>query len=209
MPVKGYPSCAARVALLAIALPFAAHAQVPTEESAFTAPIVDNRETPWVEVQADKYAWQSSGVLAQQGDTYLVTATGQWKVAPVCSPSGPEGRGIYSLTCWDIGGQILPGYSHGALIGRLGRNGQPFYVGANYRFTAQSTDLLYFMMNDNPLWFGDNSGSMKVVVNLISRAPQQQPAPVLMQPVIPVVPVMPVQPGQVLRGGGGGGRAPQ
>ena len=189
---------------LVFALPFAAHAQIPHEESAFTSPIVDNRDTPWVEVQANKYAWQSSGVLLQSGDTYLLTASGKWQLGGLCPSTGADGAGAYNLTCWDIGGQVLPGYSHAALIGKVGRDGAPFYIGANHRLTAQTTDVLYLMANDNPAWFWDNTGSLKAVVNLISRAPPQQQA----VPVMPVMPVLP-QPGQVLRGGGGGGRAPQ
>ena len=207
--MKQRPSLATLVATLFLVAPAVAMAQIPHEESGFTSPIVDNRDTPWVDVLANKYAWQSSGVLVQEGDTYLITASGKWQVAGSCPLVGPDGAGTYNLVCWDIGGQVLPGYSHAALIGKVGRDGQPFYVGSNHRLTPQTTDVLYLMANDNPAWFGDNTGTVKVVVNMLSRAPQQQ-APV-MQPVMPVMPVMPVlpQPGQVLRGGGGGGRAPQ
>ena len=195
-------SLAALLAAVLLVAPVVVVAQIPHEESGFTSPIVDNRDTPWVDVMANKYAWQSSGVLVQEGDTYLITASGQWQVAGVCAPTGPDGVGAYTLTCWDLGGQTVPGRSHSGLIGKVGRDGQPFFVGSNYRLKASSTDILYFMANDAPAWFADNTGSAKAVINLISRAPQHQ------QPVMPVMPVLP-QPGQVLRGGGGGGRAPQ
>ena len=56
-------------------------------------------------VRADRFAWPSAGAVVQAGDIYPISAAGQWRVAPLCPPTGPDGGNIYTLTCWDIGGQ--------------------------------------------------------------------------------------------------------
>lgn len=35
----------------------------------------------------------------------------------------------------------MPGRSHCGLIGKVGRDGQPFFAGSNYRLKASSTDI--------------------------------------------------------------------
>ena len=161
------------------------------DDVAVLAGLADARST---DVQAATFAWQSSGVLVQAGDSYLVHASGRWSIGPLCAPTGPDGIGPYTLACWDLGGQIVAGATHSTLVARVGHAGQPFVVGGSREFTAESAGVLYFMVNDHPSFFGDNSGSVKATVRLLSA---------------PAAGAAPAPAGQVTRGVGGGGRAPQ
>ena len=163
-----------------------------------------------VRVSAQVNKWQSSGVLIKPGYTYKVTATGQWKLAPVCNSTGPDGEGIYTALCWNIGGQTVDGYTHSALIGTIGHENKPFFVGKEYEFISDIEGVLYFLSNDLPGFFYDNTGFLSVTVSLTSTNTNED---------IPVtVPGNEQQGSQggtvsndgpaVEGGGGGGGRPP-
>ena len=119
-----------------------------------------------ISVVANIDKWQNSGVLIKKGNTYKITATGQWSLGGLCNPTGPDGEGIYSATCWDLGGQTVAGYTHSSLIGKIGSGNTAFYVGREYRFTSEEEGVLYFMSNDAPAFFFDNSGSFSVNISV-------------------------------------------
>jgi hypothetical protein len=56
----------------------------------------------------------------------------------------------------------MPKVGTGALIGRIGPNGQPFFIGVNGRFTTQAAGQLFLGINDSH--FGDNEGSYQVQI---------------------------------------------
>jgi flagellar motor protein MotB len=118
-----------------------------------------------INVFANIDKWQSSGVLIKKGNTYRITATGQWSLGGLCNPTGPDGVGIYSVTCWDLGGQTVAGFTHSALIGKIGKQNPAFFVGTEYQFTSEEEGVLYFMSNDAPGFFFDNSGSFVVTIS--------------------------------------------
>lgn len=119
-----------------------------------------------INVSAKINKWQSSGVLVKKGGTYKITATGQWHLGGLCNSTGPDGEGLYTLACWDLGGQTVAGYSHSALIGKIGTRNPAFFVGTEYRFTSEEEGVLYFMANDVPAFFFDNTGSLAVTVGI-------------------------------------------
>ena len=102
--------------------------------------------------------WQSIGVQLQEGDWYAIRAKGEWLYSPYAGPNGPEGHPRYSAPAF----YPLPRAPGGALIGRVGDSGAPFYVGARASGRADQRGLLYLRIDDDLL--GDNKGYVTVEV---------------------------------------------
>lgn len=117
-----------------------------------------------IKVPAVTKAWTSSGVMVERGKTYDVTASGTWSVGKWCKPTDASGDGVYTLSCWDVGGQVVAGFSHSALVGKIGKGTIPFFVGNDFSFTADRDGALYFMINDAAATFSDNSGALDVTI---------------------------------------------
>jgi hypothetical protein len=58
----------------------------------------------------------------------------------------------------------MPDVAGGALIGRIGEEGEPFYIGRRTSATAQSSGLLYVRINDDVL--GDNAGRLQLEIGV-------------------------------------------
>lgn len=106
--------------------------------------------------------WQSTGVQLHTGDWYILRAKGTWLYSPFAGPNGPEGHRRYRAP----GFYPLPGVGGGALIGRVGEDGAPFYVGSSMSDRAERNGLLYVRIDDDLL--GDNSGSLTIEVTVIA-----------------------------------------
>lgn len=117
-----------------------------------------------IKVPASTKAWTSSGVLIERGKTYSISAHGQWSVGKSCKSTDASGEGVYTLACWDLGGQVVAGFSHSALVGKIGKGTLPFFVGNRFTFTAEQDGGLYFMVNDAAATFNDNSGALDVTI---------------------------------------------
>lgn len=122
--------------------------------------------------------WQSTGYWVSQGERYTIEAEGEWMYSPVAGYNGPEGhRRFYSPSFYP-----LPDVPGGALIGRIGDDGQPFYVGSRtggrgmsdtdpLRESGQgraSTGTLYLRIDDDRL--GDNKGYVTVRITVVKEA---------------------------------------
>lgn len=118
-----------------------------------------------VNVAASDKRWTSAGVMVERGRQYRIVANGQWQLGALCKATDATGQGMYTLACWDGGGQTVAGYPHGALIAKVGKNALAFYVGPEFEFTAPLDGPLYFMVNEAAPFFGDNSGALSVVVS--------------------------------------------
>ena len=104
--------------------------------------------------------WQSTGVQLQRGDLVEIRATGRWLYTPD-EYHGPAGHPIYPAPAvYPISG--IPG---GALIGRVGEDGAPFYVGSRARQTVQRDGLLFLRINDDVLT--DNDGVVEVKITVV------------------------------------------
>jgi len=103
--------------------------------------------------------WQSTGIKLNTGDRFTVAARGEWSYSPVVGLHGPEGAQpappYYLLSS-------APG---GALIGQVGENGDPFYVGRSTTGIASAPGLLYLRINDDRL--GDNIGQLTIEITII------------------------------------------
>lgn len=105
--------------------------------------------------------WQSTGVQLSEGDMYTIRAKGKWLYSPYAGPNGPEGHRRF----WAPDFYPLPRVPGGALIGRIGESGSPFYVGSKFSGRAGSSGLLYLRIDDDLL--GDNQGYLTFEVQVV------------------------------------------
>jgi hypothetical protein len=103
--------------------------------------------------------WQSMGVQVQPGDRVVIEADGTWLYTPD-EYHGPAGSRRYRAPTF----YPLPGVPGGALIGRIGDTGTPFYVGKHNALEATASGLLYLRIDDDIL--SDNEGSVAVNVSV-------------------------------------------
>jgi hypothetical protein len=107
--------------------------------------------------------WQSTGVDLNVGDEFRLRARGEWQYSPIVGLNGPRGGRP------SVSGYPLPGLLGGALIGRIGESGQPFYIGSGTRGVADTNGLLYLRINDDLL--GDNAGTLDVEIEVVRASP--------------------------------------
>ncbi len=119
-------------------------------------------------VLASTSEWRNSGVLITEGNRYKITASGKWALGPTFPWCGPDGLGCYSLIAFPVTPAALGGYSLGSLIAKIGKEGEPFYVGNRHEFTAEIDGVLYFRINDTDAFCGDNSGYAHVEISQTS-----------------------------------------
>ena len=100
--------------------------------------------------------WQSVGIRVEKYDFIDVRATGKWLYTPG-EYHGPEGHPHFYAPPF----YPAPGPS-GALIGRVGEEGEAFFIGRGMGFPAGRDGLLYLSINDDVL--SDNDGYMVVEV---------------------------------------------
>ena len=112
--------------------------------------------------QAD--GWRNSGVLVRQSVTYALSSSGRWRAWPGCQWTDADGLGMYGGLCLDLGGNILKGWTHQALIARIGEAGAPFAVGKSFQFVAPVEGLLYLHINEHDGATWDNEGYMDVTI---------------------------------------------
>lgn len=106
-----------------------------------------------------------TGLDLRAGDRVTLSATGRVVAGRRAGEVGPEGgnaSGVGSI----LGTRPVPTAGVGALIGYVrmsnGQASQPFYVGSQQNFTAQSDGRLILLVNDDN--YGDNGGEFTVRV---------------------------------------------
>ncbi len=109
--------------------------------------------------------WQSTGFYLNQGDRFTIQARGEWLYSPLVGKHGPAG-GLPAPAFYP-----LPQVDGGALIGRIGENGQPFYVGRWTSGLADAPGLLYLRINDDLL--GDNAGQLAIEIEITPSSEDQ------------------------------------
>jgi len=103
--------------------------------------------------------WQSTGVYLHPGDVFTVRASGEWSYTPG-EFNGPGGHRRYPAPAF----YPIPNVRGGCLIGRIGEEGQAFFVGDHLTRPAGAEGLLYLRINDDIL--SDNVGWMVVQVTV-------------------------------------------
>ncbi|HOI73969.1 MAG TPA: caspase family protein [Syntrophales bacterium] len=114
-----------------------------------------------VYAQADE--WRNSGVIVQKDASYQISARGRWHAGILCGWTSPSGVETHGSSCPPVR-NVVKKWSAGALIGKIGENGEPFGIGYEYVFTPKEEGVLYLRIND---CFGctvDNDGVVDVAV---------------------------------------------
>jgi len=119
-------------------------------------------------VLAKAEEWRNSGLIVTAGNKYRIQAEGRWFIGGLYGWTGPDGVGSYNALAWDNNTKIVQGYSHSALIAKIGEQGQPFAILNSYELTPASDGILFFRINDGPGWCGDNDGYMTVKIALVN-----------------------------------------
>jgi hypothetical protein len=117
-------------------------------------------------VLAQASDWRDTGVLVKQGAAYAISSNGRWRAWPGCKWTDADGLDMYTGLCLDLGGSILRGWTHQALIAKIGETGAPFAVGKSLRFTAPTDGPLLLHINEQDHGVWDNEGYVDVTIAL-------------------------------------------
>lgn len=132
-----------------------------------------------VKVMAGRHEWTSAGVMLHKGQSYRVAASGEWHMGGFCGRSGPSGKGTETILCFrsPLARPVVSGYELGALVGKIGVNGVPFYVGEGDVFKAEEDGVLYFRSNNRD-WAFNGTGVLTAKISLpdARQAAEERPA---------------------------------
>jgi hypothetical protein len=111
-----------------------------------------------------KQAWTPTGMTVRKGETLNFNATGEVQLSgdanDIASAYGAKsGR--------KAANSPLPNVLAGALIGRIGTNGQPFPIGTGVPVTMPAAGQLFLGINDDG--FEDNVGEFRVEITRQNR----------------------------------------
>lgn len=112
-------------------------------------------ELPWPDV------WTNTNVSLSSGAELNISASGQIGYDSSSDTCGPDGLSSSK------GSPPLPNQNGASLIGKIGENGNPFFIGSSYSSTVSSSGILYLSINDqnNVYTWGDNTGSFQATIN--------------------------------------------
>jgi len=103
--------------------------------------------------------WTSTGLTVRKGQRLNFTTTGEIQLSDDANDiSTPDG----AKSARYAPNAPMKNVLAGALIGRIGPNGQPFAIGNMPTIVAPASGLLYLGVNDDG--FGDNRGNFQVVI---------------------------------------------
>ena len=106
-----------------------------------------------LDVAADQ-TWSDTGIDLERGEMISLLASGE--IDGGSFSTGPEGFGPNDHDRFNV----VPCTDHAALVGRVGQDGEPFFVGAEAVAVATDAGRLYLGVNDTNV--GDNSGAFAV-----------------------------------------------
>lgn len=113
--------------------------------------------------------WNDTGVDIQNDEVATVEYTsGSWNINPSGSSCDANGISILAKS-----GYALSGYREGCLVGKVGQNETPFYIGIKNTL-PQGEGRLYLTANDDVngrygLGYKDNFGSIEVKITRMLR----------------------------------------
>ncbi|MDY7041470.1 MAG: hypothetical protein SVX38_11460 [Chloroflexota bacterium] len=106
--------------------------------------------------------WQSLGFTLHPGEVITIKAQGSWLYSPDVSYHGPQGSSVqFPAPLY----YPLPNRIGGCLIGRIGDDGEPFYVGWGTTVQSNALGRLYLRINDDIVT--DNDGHITVEVTVL------------------------------------------
>lgn len=148
----------------------------PPEENLEDADILVSRSA--VDVPGNR-PWVHAGLRVASGQTLRFAAGGTLIFDNDGYACGPQGA-----TWADTRDQQDPlwQHPHGALIGKIGEQGAPFFIGAAYTVRAWSSGPLLLGVND--AWYHGNAGGFRVTITrAASTAAPPQASPVDIGPI--------------------------
>ena len=116
--------------------------------------------------------WRDAGVDVVSGQEYQVSAAGRWRTYPTCNLTDADGLDLYNAGCFKVAWfpTLVQGWSHSALVAKVGEHGQPFGIGKAKQWRAGSSGRLFFRVNDTLNGNWDNEGYMDVSLKKISMS---------------------------------------
>ena len=103
-------------------------------------------------------AWTDSGVDVRGGQGVLFTASGEVR----WGPNRRDGAAGERNSPFNQG-RPMPDRNAAALIGKIGENGDPFFIGdVKEAIRVRGSGRLFLGLNDD--YLGDNAGSLRVVI---------------------------------------------
>jgi hypothetical protein len=115
-----------------------------------------------IEVPADRI-WSDTAIDLERGEMFSILASGE--IDGGSFNTGPEGFAPDDHDRFNV----VPCSDHAALIGKVGQDGEPFFIGAEGVSVATDAGRLYLGVNDTNI--GDNSGAY--AVRLTTDIPNQ------------------------------------
>lgn len=111
-----------------------------------------------------KQAWTATGLTVRRGEVLAINATGEVQLSgdtnDIATPFGSKaGRKAANAP--------LPNALAGALIGRIGSNGQPFAIGSGVQVPMPAAGQLFLGINDDG--YEDNQGEFRVDIQRTNR----------------------------------------
>ncbi len=123
-------------------------------------PVKADTQPVWVAADA---GWVETGVTVSADQSVNIVSVGVALTANRSqffgAISGPAGQ---PYPC-EPDPCALNGGPFGALVGKVGPEGEPFYIGASTGFTPQATGMLYLAVNDFLDYYNDNQGGYLVL----------------------------------------------
>ena len=119
-----------------------------------------------IAVEAGK-RWQRTGVLLHKGDSVIISyLRGRWSINP--AQKACDGNGCPGMIA-DNDSYVMALVNEGALCGKIGEDGEPFFIGNTREIVAEGGGELYLVVNDDidherGAGFADNSGELEIVI---------------------------------------------
>lgn len=111
-----------------------------------------------------KQAWTATGISVKKDEMVSFNATGEVQLS---GDSNDVATAFGSKTGRKAPSAALPNVLAGALIGRIGTNGQPFAIGSGVTIKMPADGYLFLGVNDDG--FADNLGEFRVDIGRRSR----------------------------------------
>ncbi|MGH3116063.1 MAG: hypothetical protein ACRDQ2_02930 [Gaiellales bacterium] len=104
--------------------------------------------------------WTNTGLNVSAGDEVAITASGEvFHSVEQQRKAGPDGEPNTKYPS-----NVLMSADHGALLGMIGGDGDPFFVGDDRRFRAEQSGVLYLGINDTGI--ENNSGAFEADITV-------------------------------------------
>lgn len=136
-----------------------------------------------IAVPAKKFC-VDSGINVSRGDSLQFSASGQGSYGyegspvnstPLTNPDGDRFVNGVNIGKKDDPNAIYKGFI-GGLVGKVGANGNYFFIGSNNQLSMSQSGRLFLCYNDVPNSFNNNTGGYRVSINRISDPNQQNTA---------------------------------